>query len=109
MSEGKDDRVDFEFVRDAIENNDQEKMEIVAKDFIRWMKESDEHCGVMEEMVATSGLSLEEVENYILEQVVAKAADHKSVQETLGKLGAKAFIANANQKRNFKKFQDDNQ
>ena len=28
MSEEKDNRVDFEFVRDAIENQDQEKMEI---------------------------------------------------------------------------------
>ena len=39
MSEEKDDRVDFEFVRDAIENQDQEKMKIVAKDFIHSLDE----------------------------------------------------------------------
>ena len=65
MSEEKDDRVDFEFVRDAIENQDQE-MKIVAKDFIRWMKESDEHNGLYELMVATTGKSEEEIDAFIL-------------------------------------------
>lgn len=90
MSEEKDDRVDFEFVRDAIENQDQEKMKIVAKDFIRWMKESDEHNGLYELMVATTGKSEEEIDAFIFEQVVAKAADQESVQKALDK-GKKAI------------------
>ena len=104
MSEEKDDRVDFEFVRDAIESKDQEKMEIVAKDFIRWMKESDEHNGLYELMVANTGMSEEEVDKFIFEQVVAKAADQESVQKALDK--GKASIV---RDEKFKKFQNDNQ
>ena len=120
MSEEKDDRVDFEFVRDAIENQDQEKMEIVAKDFIRWMKESDEHNGLYELMVATTGMSEEEIDAFILKQVVAKAADQESVQEALDK-GKKAIAKDEKSrkpsgwameiitKEELKKFQEDNQ
>ena len=57
-------------------------MKIVAKDFIRWMKESDEHNGLYELMVATTGKSEEEIDAFIFEQVVAKAADQESVQST---------------------------
>jgi len=105
MSEEKDNRVDFEFVRDAIENQDQEKMEIVTKDFVRWMKESDEHNGLYEKMVAMSGMSEEEFDAFILEQVVAKAADHKGIQDTLDRVLLKCFV----REEKFKEFQDDNQ
>lgn len=104
MSEEKDDRVDFEFVRDAIENKDQEKMKIVAKDFIRWMKESDEHNGLYELMVATTGKSEEEIDAFIFEQVVAKANDQEGVQEALDK-GKKMAVA----EEKLQKFQEDNQ
>jgi len=120
MSEEKDDRVDFEFVRDAIENQDREKMEIVAKDFIRWMKESDEHNGLYELMAATTGMSEEEIDAFILEQVVAKAADQESVQEALDK-GKKAIAKDEKSRKplgwameiiseeELKKFREDNQ
>ena len=49
------------------------------------MKESDEHNGLYELMVATTGKSEEEIDAFIFEQVVAKAADQESVQKALDK------------------------
>lgn len=101
MSEEKDDRVDFEFVRDAIENKDQDKMKIVAKDFIRWMKASDEGSGMYKVMMAITGLSEEEVDEFIFEQVVNKAADEQAVIDAVEDGKAKEAL--------LKKFQEDNQ
>ena len=71
------------------------------------MKESDEHNGLYQEMVARTGMSEEEVDEFIFEQVVAKAADHESVQEALDR--KKAEMSKRTTFEQFKKFQEDNQ
>ena len=75
----KDKKIDFEFVKEAIENGDEEKLEEVLQDFLHWIQHEDPKMwNLLKSMGMTDKEIIERSRAHILNPAMAKQSLEKA-------------------------------